>query len=192
MESTRDHKTDDLLISSIDRLLERLWPFQIEDSRVSQVVQDLRWLKADVSQSLVTVSVPWQIWFFRVVHEPAPRYIEEARPICEKLMVLFHSDSRKDSTDKYAFRLYVDGNTTTSQRALKNLRVLCKMLNDRATCEVIDISHDAQPAAADNIIVTPTLVRTHPTPVRRIIGDLSDLKTAHLLFRTEIEPVVGL
>ena len=40
--------------------------------------------------------------------------------------------------------------------------------------EVIDILDDPTLAEQDGIIASPTLVKRHPPPLRRIIGDLSD------------------
>ncbi len=42
--------------------------------------------------------------------------------------------------------------------------------------EVIDIIENLEMAEKDNILATPTLVKSSPPPERRIIGDLSDRK----------------
>ncbi len=41
--------------------------------------------------------------------------------------------------------------------------------------EIIDISSDPARAETDRVIATPTLVKLSPLPVRRVMGDLSNL-----------------
>ena len=41
---------------------------------------------------------------------------------------------------------------------------------------MIDISQNPQQALAHRILVTPTLVRVSPKPVRRIVGQLDDIQ----------------
>lgn len=75
----------------------------------------------------------------------------------------------------YKLRLYVTGRTPHSRRALANLRRICEQdLQGSYEIEVIDVLEDPAKAEADKILATPTLVKTLPEPVRKIIGDLSD------------------
>jgi circadian clock protein KaiB len=77
---------------------------------------------------------------------------------------------------RYSLRLYVTGQKIQSQRAIANLRELCEReLPGRYDMEVIDILVDPDVAERDRILATPMLVRRWPEPVRRIIGDLSDM-----------------
>jgi circadian clock protein KaiB len=72
-------------------------------------------------------------------------------------------------------RLYVTGNTHRSTRAVENARRLLQMYAaGRFELEVIDIYLHPEAAIAAQIIAAPTLVKTHPGPLRRVIGDLSD------------------
>ena len=43
----------------------------------------------------------------------------------------------------------------------------------RCTVEIVDLMRNPELAKLDQIIAIPTLVRKVPSPVRRIIGDLS-------------------
>lgn len=76
----------------------------------------------------------------------------------------------------WKLRLYVNGRT--SLRAivtLQNLTELCeKYLPNAYELEVVDLADDFALAEQDNIMALPTLVRRSPTPVRKIIGDLSN------------------
>jgi circadian clock protein KaiB len=75
----------------------------------------------------------------------------------------------------YRLRLFVTGNTPRSIRAIKNIRALCdKQLFGRYDLEVIDIYQHPEQAKPEQIVVTPTLVKQLPLPLRKIIGDLSD------------------
>lgn len=75
----------------------------------------------------------------------------------------------------YRLRLYVAGQSPKSVRAVENLRRVCEEhLTGRYSIELVDLLQDPQLARGDEIIAVPTLVRTLPQPIRRIIGDLSD------------------
>jgi circadian clock protein KaiB len=75
----------------------------------------------------------------------------------------------------YLLRLFVSGTTPRSARAIQNIRALCEQkLHNRYELEVIDIYQHPELVKPEQIVVTPTLVRKLPLPVRKIIGDLSD------------------
>ena len=74
-------------------------------------------------------------------------------------------------------RLYVAGQTPKSLAAVSNLRRLCDdHLRGRYRVQVIDLLHRPHLARRDEIVVIPTLVRKLPPPIRRIIGDLSNVE----------------
>lgn len=77
--------------------------------------------------------------------------------------------------EHYLLRLFVTGSTQRSRRAIENIRSLCEdHLHGQYQLEVIDIYQDAQAARDAQIIAAPTLIKALPSPLRRIIGDLSD------------------
>jgi len=79
--------------------------------------------------------------------------------------------------DYYQLRLYVAGQTTKSLAAVSNLKRVCEAyLPGRYEINVIDLAQDPQLAASDQILAIPTLVRRLPEPLKRIIGDLSNLE----------------
>lgn len=81
----------------------------------------------------------------------------------------------KPKVVKLGLRLYVTGQTPRSVRAIENLRNFCgKFLKDRFELEVIDIYQQPALAADVQILAAPTLIKSHPLPVRRLVGDLSD------------------
>jgi circadian clock protein KaiB len=77
--------------------------------------------------------------------------------------------------DAWILRLYVAGHTPNSLTAFENLKKICEdHLETRYTIEVIDLHKNPQLAKDHQIIAVPTLIRKLPTPVKKIIGNLSN------------------
>jgi circadian clock protein KaiB len=75
----------------------------------------------------------------------------------------------------YSLRLYVAGQTPKSIAAVRNLTLICEShLAGRYTIEIVDLRVNPQLAAGDQILALPTLVRHLPSPLIKIIGDLSN------------------
>jgi circadian clock protein KaiB len=73
-------------------------------------------------------------------------------------------------------RLYVAGQTPRSLAALSNLKRICtEHLEGKYELEVIDLAKNPQLAQGDQILAIPTLVRNLLVPIRKIIGDLSNV-----------------
>lgn len=71
--------------------------------------------------------------------------------------------------------LYIAGETPKSIAAIRNLEKICtESVPGKYTIEVIDLKKNPQLAREHNIVAIPTLVRELPTPIRKIIGDLSN------------------
>jgi circadian clock protein KaiB len=84
-------------------------------------------------------------------------------------------------------RLYIAGQTPKSLLALKNLKHICEQhLDGKYRIEIIDLVKCPQLAQGDQILAIPTLVRNLPTPVRKIIGDLSN--TDKVLVGLDLRP----
>jgi circadian clock protein KaiB len=76
----------------------------------------------------------------------------------------------------YVLRLYVAGTTPRSARAIANLKELCEAhLKGRFELEVIDIYLHPKLMEGDQIVAAPTLLKRRPPPLRRFVGDLSDM-----------------
>lgn len=79
------------------------------------------------------------------------------------------------ASEGYVLRLFLAGHTGRSRTAVENLRRICEQeLAGRYRLELIDVLEQPDVAEAYNIVATPTLIKTLPPPLRRIIGDLSD------------------
>ena len=73
-------------------------------------------------------------------------------------------------------RLYVAGQTPKSLAAMANLKRICAdHFEGTYELEVIDLMKNPQLAQGDQILAIPTLVRDLPVPIRKIIGDLSNV-----------------
>ncbi|WP_018899492.1 circadian clock KaiB family protein [Rhizobium sp. 2MFCol3.1] len=71
--------------------------------------------------------------------------------------------------------LYVAGETPKSLAAIRNLERICtEELPGRYVVEVVDLKKQPHLAREHNIVAIPTLVRELPTPIRKVIGDLSN------------------
>jgi circadian clock protein KaiB len=79
--------------------------------------------------------------------------------------------------DVWELRLYVAGKTAKSVAALENLKRLCEEhLHGKYKIEVVDLVAHPQLAKSDQIVAIPTLVRKLPEPIRKVIGDLSNVE----------------
>ena len=81
------------------------------------------------------------------------------------------------SEDRYVLRLYVTGMTPRSTEAFAAIKAICEeRLRGRYELEVIDIYQHPQLAIDEQIIAVPTLVKMLPAPLRRLVGNLSDVE----------------
>jgi circadian clock protein KaiB len=81
------------------------------------------------------------------------------------------------SHPKFEFELvlYVAGSTPKSLTAISNLKSICdEHLSGRYKVTVVDLIKSPQLARGHQILAVPTLVRSLPQPIKKIIGDLSD------------------
>lgn len=87
---------------------------------------------------------------------------------------------------QYKFRLYVAGNSPNSTQAKANLMALCQThLADRYEIEVVDVQKEPLRALNDSVFFTPVLVKLLPTPVRKIVGSLSQMQPVlNIIFDT--------
>lgn len=89
--------------------------------------------------------------------------------------------------DSMQLRLYIAGQTPKSLVALNNLKSICEAhLKGKYRIEIIDLVKTPQLAKGDQVLAIPTLVRNLPTPIRKIIGDLSN--TERVLVGLDLRP----
>lgn len=82
---------------------------------------------------------------------------------------------RKAAASRYILKLYVAGQSPKSVNAITNIKRICEEnLKGRYDLDVIDLYQQPQLAQGEQIIALPTLTRKLPSPLRRIIGDMSN------------------
>ena len=83
----------------------------------------------------------------------------------------------KGRTHAWDLRLYIAGETSRSRKAIETLKKLCQEhLGEDYRLEVIDLRKNPALARGDQIVAVPTLVRKLPQPLKRIIGDLTNVE----------------
>jgi circadian clock protein KaiB len=76
--------------------------------------------------------------------------------------------------DRWSLTLYVNGASPVSVHAIETVRRICDEELDHVDLEIIDVERQPNLVVRDQIVAVPTLVKHHPGPLRRIVGDLSD------------------
>ena len=78
-------------------------------------------------------------------------------------------------TTVVVMRLYIANNAPNSILAVANLEAICKEhLKDHFKLEIIDVLETPLRALSDGVLVTPSLTKVSPSPVAKIVGNLSD------------------
>lgn len=76
----------------------------------------------------------------------------------------------------FILKLYVAGTTPKSIAAITNIKRICEdFLHGKYNLEVIDLYQNPSLAKGEQIIAVPTLIKKLPSPLRRIIGDMSNV-----------------
>ena len=64
-----------------------------------------------------------------------------------------------------------------SALAVENIKRICEQyLKNRYDLKVIDIYQQPNLARDEQIVAVPTLIKLIPLPLRRLVGDMSDLR----------------
>jgi len=75
----------------------------------------------------------------------------------------------------YHLQLFVAGTSSLSVRAINNLNlILAENLEGKYELDIIDVYQQPQIALEENVAAVPMLVKKNPSPMRRLIGDMSD------------------
>jgi circadian clock protein KaiB len=115
----------------------------------------------------------------RAVSTGGARRVQAARPIAAARRVRPGGAAARSlrPSEWWELRLYVAGQTPMSIEALANLKRICEEhLRGRYRIEVVDLLLNPTLARGDQILAVPTLVRQLPPPVKKIIGDFSNME----------------
>ncbi len=83
----------------------------------------------------------------------------------------------RSTREPLSLRLYVAGEAPNSAAAIRNLGILFpggEASGRPVEIEIVDLLKEPLRGLADGIVLSPTLVRHAPPPVRRIVGNLSN------------------
>ena len=105
------------------------------------------------------------------------KQIRNPLPAHEATTAFEEAISRERRQEKYVLRLYVAGPQAKSSRAMANVRKFCEEhLAGRYELEVIDLYKNPILAKGEQIVAVPTLIKELPSPLRKLIGDMSDFE----------------
>jgi circadian clock protein KaiB len=105
-----------------------------------------------------------------------------------RLRLVFEASNRwGGDLSKYLLRLFVTGASARTGTAIANLKRICEQeLQGMYDLEIIDVLEHPELAENEKILATPTLIKSLPPPLRRVIGDLSDKEK--VLLGLEVQP----
>jgi len=77
--------------------------------------------------------------------------------------------------ERVVLHLYVSGMSLKSMEAIENIKRLCdKYLKDAFELEIIDLYKNPEAASEQQIIFSPSLIKTLPLPKKTLIGTFKD------------------
>ena len=88
-----------------------------------------------------------------------------------------YKGAKRRREDPWHLCLFVTRDSAASATAVVQLRrIVAEYLPTNSVIEVIDLHEEPERAEAEQVLAIPTLVRKSPVPVRRVMGDLSDIQ----------------
>ena len=88
--------------------------------------------------------------------------------------------------------MFVTGASPRTSTAIANLKRICDQeLEGSYDLEIIDVLENPEVAEDERILATPTLIKSLPLPLRRVIGDLSDTEKVLLGLELQHKPIKG-
>jgi circadian clock protein KaiB len=81
-----------------------------------------------------------------------------------------------ENAQNYVLRLFVSGSSSATERTLQKLHHLLEAVLGKIpySLSIIDVSQRPEEAELNLVSATPTLVRIHPRPMYRIVGNLEN------------------
>ncbi len=92
-------------------------------------------------------------------------------------------------TTVYELTLFVNGASDLSARAIANAKRLCDLhLHGRYQLAVVDVHADPDAVLGGQVLAAPTLLKSSPLPVRKVVGDLSQIAKVLLALDLPVRP----
>src|SRR6478735_4897293 len=84
-------------------------------------------------------------------------------------------NNKNGDKKEFVFHLFITGASPNSVRAINNVKHLCEEhMAGRYELQIIDVYQQPSIAQKEQIIALPLMIRKHPLPERRLIGDMSE------------------
>ena len=85
----------------------------------------------------------------------------------------------QERKENWLLKLYVSGTGRLSRSARANLERICQEhIKTHYRIEVIDLQENPALAREHEIVAVPMVVREVPVPIRKVVGDFSDVRRA--------------
>ena len=87
------------------------------------------------------------------------------------------SPPKPGGPEPLSLRLYVAGEAPNSAAAIRNLGILFpggEASRQSVDIEIVDLLKEPLRGLEDGVLLSPTLVRLAPLPIRRVVGNLSN------------------
>ena len=98
-----------------------------------------------------------------------------AREVSRSTAGELESEDAPRARERFVLTLYVAGATAGSLRAIANIKGICEQhLKGRYRLEVVDVYRRPALLRRDQVVAVPTLIKKLPTPLRLLVGDLSN------------------
>ena len=93
-----------------------------------------------------------------------------------KEMSSYYERASSEEAPTVALKLFVTGASPNSARAVANLKNICEKYLGKYDLEIIDVYQQPLKAKDEQIIALPMLLKFFPKPIKRLIGDMSDIQ----------------
>ncbi len=87
---------------------------------------------------------------------------------------------------KYLLRLFVSGDSRRSIQAIEYVTEICEArLKGRYSLEVVDMYKQPRRAREEDIVASPTLIKSRPLPLRKLVGSMAN--TTNILHALDLQ-----
>lgn len=178
---------NDCFTATVDRWIDR----QTQNLAIAAEVKPLVWPHRPILSTLFDVPLgDWQVdptpnhcdsWFLDSYRQQFPQLWEHHNLVLNlehlsSFLYVAQPDASPNLTG-YVLRLFINGQTPVTVQALESLhKLLEQTLSSPYTLKIVDVQQHPELAEKDHITATPTLIKTWPPPVRRLVGSLDQVE----------------
>jgi circadian clock protein KaiB len=183
---------NDCFTATVDRWLDR----QTQYLGTVAEVKPLIWSHRPILSTLFDVPLQaWQVdpnphhcdaWFLDSYRQQFPQLWNHHNLVLNlEDLSSFQYVAKPDASPNlsgYVLRLFISGQTPVTVQALESLhQLLEQLLPHPYTLKIVDVQQYPELAEKDQVTATPTLIKTWPPPVRRLVGALDQIERVRRL-----------